>query len=182
MEAYNDFENEFIEEEKIGIIIKYIKDNGKIIAGQGNNKYMKINRDGSVDKETLKGFYDDDYILSDGETVSGEIIKQRTLDSIKIEIDNIQESINENNQTIVSINNSLDALNDRKQEVQDKVIEIFGEENLFWMVFFIIIRVRFSKLQIQSSNLINIIFFDLSSIYIFVINILNALNIFTRKI
>ena len=101
-----------------------LKDNGKIIAGQGNNKYMKINRDGSVDKETLKGFYDDDYILSDGETVSGEIIKQRTLDSIKIEIDNIQESINENNQTIVSINNSLDALNDRKQEVQDKIDEI----------------------------------------------------------
>ena len=101
-----------------------LKNNGKIVAGQGNNKYMKINRDGSIDKETLKGFYDDDYILSDGEIISGEIIKQRTLDSIRIEINNIDESLTEISQKITSLNRTIDDYEDKIDVVQLKIDEI----------------------------------------------------------
>ena len=101
-----------------------LKNNGKIVAGQGNNKYMKINRDGSIDKETLKGFYDDDYILSDGEIISGEIIKQRTLDSIQIEINNINESLEEISQTLISLNETLIDFEDKKDTIQLKIDEI----------------------------------------------------------
>ena len=101
-----------------------LKDDGKIVAGQGNSRYMKINRDGSIDKETLKGFYDDDYILSDGEHISGSVVKQRTLNSIQVEINNIQETIEETTNTINSLDETIIKLEDKQQEVQDKIDEL----------------------------------------------------------
>ena len=101
-----------------------LKDDGKIVAGQGNSKYMKINRDGSIDKTTLKGFYDDDYVLSDGEFVPGEVIKERIINSIQIEIDNINESLDIIAGSVEELNTAISAINDKKEPVTDKLTEV----------------------------------------------------------
>ena len=44
---------------------KRLTNNGKIAVNQGNAKYMKINADGTIDKDSLTGFYADDYIVND---------------------------------------------------------------------------------------------------------------------
>ncbi len=101
-----------------------LNDNGKIVAAQGNSRYMKINRDGTIDKTTLKGFYDDDYVLSDGDVVSGEIIKEKTLASIQIEIDNVIESIDENAEAAIKMNDIIGDYIDKKSFIQAKIDEI----------------------------------------------------------
>ena len=66
---------------------------GDIAAGQGNNKYIKINSDGTVDKDTLLGFATGTYALSGTGTVDGEKLKEETLNIIQDKISNIGSRI-----------------------------------------------------------------------------------------
>ena len=98
---------------------------GDIIAGQGNSRYMKIDRNGEVDMNTLTGFYPDDYIVTAQNVVSGETIKERSLASIKIELDNVNESItkiyNENisiGETLLDLTNKENVLTAIKNELK----------------------------------------------------------------
>ena len=99
---------------------------GEIVAGQSNSKYMKINRDGTIDKETLKGFYDDDYVLSDGEIIPGSDIKQKILDSINIEIENLEESIEEAEAEIVGLDAKIGDIDTELTEMRAQLDEIDG--------------------------------------------------------
>ena len=103
-----------------------LKDEGKIVAGQGNGKYMKINRDGSIDKDSLKGFYDDDYTLYNGQQIDGQKVKEQNLASIILEIENVDESIGEVSQTISDLNAKIIELNTEKNTVQEALDEITG--------------------------------------------------------
>ena len=103
-----------------------LKDDGKIVAGQGNGKYMKINRDGSIDKDTLKGFYDDDYTLYNGQQIDGQKVKEQNLASITLEIENVDESIGEVTQTISDLNAKIIELNTEKNYIQEALDEITG--------------------------------------------------------
>ena len=99
---------------------------GKMVAGQSNSRYMKINRDGSVDMDTLLGFYNDDYKLYDNQEVDGSDVQQRSLAAIKIEINNIDSTIEELSKENESLNKlKTDAKNDRKA-TQDKLDELNG--------------------------------------------------------
>lgn len=99
---------------------------GDIIAGQANGKYMKINRDGSIDKSVTTGFYDDEYTVSDGEFVPGSIVKQKTLNSIKIELDNVEESLTDVNNAINEITPVISELNEGRKTANDKLNDING--------------------------------------------------------
>lgn len=103
-----------------------LKDDGKIVAGQGNSRYMKINRDGKIDQTTLKGFYDDDYIISDGEIIPGEVVKQKILASIKVEIDNVSSSIETTAAAVDSDSNAINAINEKLTPIDEKLTEING--------------------------------------------------------
>ena len=103
-----------------------LKDNGKIVAGQGNSRYMMINRDGTIDKATLKGFYDDDYIISDGEVISGEVVKQKILDSIKIEIDNVKESLDDVEASLRADRDAIIDIESKLTPVLETIDEING--------------------------------------------------------
>ncbi|MBQ9271030.1 MAG: hypothetical protein IJ218_02030, partial [Alphaproteobacteria bacterium] len=99
---------------------------GKMVAGQSNSRYMKINRDGSVDMDTLLGFYNDDYKLYDNQSVDGDDVKQRSLAAIEIEINNIDSTIVELSEENESLNKlKTDAEKDR-DATQAKLDELNG--------------------------------------------------------
>ncbi len=99
---------------------------GEIVAGQASSKYMKINREGKVDKSVTFGFYDDEYTVSNDETIPGSVIKQKTLNSITIELDNIEESLEETNKVINEAAPVIADLNSKKDNVQVKLDDING--------------------------------------------------------
>ena len=97
---------------------------GKIVAGQGNSKYMKIDRYGNIDKDSLKGFYDDEYILSDGAIIPGEVVKQKILASIKIEMNNVDGCIVDVRKSIEADESAITELNEKIAPIEEKFDEI----------------------------------------------------------
>jgi len=106
-----------------------IKDNyslvldGDMLAGQGNNKYMKINRDGSIDLST-KGFLSHDYVLYDGVQLDGQAIKDKTIASITIDIQNTKSDLTGIEETIKTTSETIDNLEAKSAENQQKLDEI----------------------------------------------------------
>ena len=101
-----------------------LKNNGEIAAGQGNNKYIKINRDGSIDKDTRKGFYDNDYILYDDVLIDGQTIKDQNLASVSIRIQNTDKTITKLNTSITDLNEKISELNAEKLPLEAELQEI----------------------------------------------------------
>ena len=106
--------------------IPSLKVDGKMVAGQSNSRYMKINRDGSVDLDTLVGFYNDDYKLYDGQSVEGDEVKQRSLAAIEIEINNIDSTIVELSKENESLNKLKTDAEKEHEATQAKLDEING--------------------------------------------------------
>lgn len=98
--------------------------NGKITAAQNNAKYMKINRDGTVEQTTLRSFYDTDYILSDDEVIDGAKLKEQKLSDINIELENVNGTIQEYEDTIANYNTIMANLNEQKAEAEAAIGEL----------------------------------------------------------
>lgn len=98
---------------------------GDIVAGRGNNKYMKINRDGTIDSST-SGFYENEYTLINGQTVSPEELKQNALDSLTIDLNEINSNITEVTSSLNSVSDMITSLEIEKvnnQEILDMLNE-----------------------------------------------------------
>ncbi|MBQ9035667.1 MAG: leukotoxin LktA family filamentous adhesin [Alphaproteobacteria bacterium] len=65
--------------------------NGKMVAGEGNRKYIVIKKDGSIDEEKTQGFSADAYTLEGGELADGATIKEQRLNSIEGKITSAEE-------------------------------------------------------------------------------------------
>lgn len=65
--------------------------NGKMVAGEGNRKYIVIKKDGSIDEEKTQGFSADTYILEGGNLADGATIKAQRLNSINGKIESAEE-------------------------------------------------------------------------------------------
>ena len=85
---------------------------------------MKINRDGSVDEMTLKGFHDGDYILNNGEVIDGAKLKEQKLTEINIELENVNGDIDEYNNTIENYGTIISGLTQQKADTQATLNEI----------------------------------------------------------
>ncbi|MBQ4400242.1 MAG: hypothetical protein II830_02980, partial [Alphaproteobacteria bacterium] len=101
-----------------------MNNNGKITAAANNSKYMKINRDGSIDKTTLKGFYDGDYILNDGEIIDGAKLKEQKLAEIDIDLENVNADIDEYSNTLDNYTTIITDLMQQKADVEATISEI----------------------------------------------------------
>ena len=98
--------------------------NGKIVAGQGNSKYMKINKDGDVDTNTLSGFSAGDYTLTGGEALDGQQIKDKKLANIQIKIDNADAELEKINAEIVDLNAAKATYETEKTNTEAIVTEL----------------------------------------------------------
>ena len=101
-----------------------LNNDGKITAAQNNSKYMKINRDGTIDQTTLRSFYDTDYILSDGEFIDGAKLKEQKLSDINIELENINGTIQEYEDTLANYNTIMANLNAQKADAEATLNEL----------------------------------------------------------
>ena len=101
-----------------------LNNDGRIVAAQNNSKYMKINRDGTIDKASLKSFYDDDYILSDGEIIDGAKLKEQVLAKLDIELDNVDGDIEEYQTTITNYEAIITDLAIQKAETEAALGEL----------------------------------------------------------
>ncbi|MCR5260575.1 MAG: hypothetical protein K6C94_01935 [Candidatus Gastranaerophilales bacterium] len=99
---------------------------GTMTAGKGNDKYMKINRDGSVDTSTV-GFYDSEYTLKNDGIIDKEAMKNNNIASITIDLQNTNANIIEVTETITNIDekiNNLQETYNSNQEVIDYINEL----------------------------------------------------------
>ena len=97
---------------------------GKIVAGQGNSKYMKINKDGTVDTTATTGFSSGDYILTGGEALDGQQIKDKKLANIQIKIDNAEAELAEINTEITNLNVTKAPYETEKTNIEAIVTEL----------------------------------------------------------
>ena len=109
-----------------------LKLDGDIIAGQGNNKYMKISSDGKIDFQ--KGFDSKEYILSEGDSADGEWLQNNTVKILENKINELNKRINElenniNNDNIIisqisssiaDANAILDEINSHELKAEDE--------------------------------------------------------------
>lgn len=101
-----------------------LNNDGNITAALSNTKYMKINRDGTIDKTTLKGFHDGDYVLNDGKFVDGAKLKEQKLAEIDIDLENVNGTINEYENTIANYNTLVAKLNQQKADAEATLNEL----------------------------------------------------------
>ncbi len=101
-----------------------LNNDGNITAALSNTKYMKINRDGTIDKTTLKSFSDSDYVLNDGKFVDGAKFKEQRLSEIDIELENVNGTINEYENTIANYNTLVAKLNQQKADAEATLNEL----------------------------------------------------------
>ncbi|MBO6086932.1 hypothetical protein J6P92_01120 [bacterium] len=86
-----------------------LKLDGEVIAGKGNDKYMRINGDGSVDSSTV-GFYDSEYTLKNDGVIDIEKMKNNNIASITIDLQNTNDNLTEVNNTITSLDGTISSL------------------------------------------------------------------------
>ena len=101
-----------------------LNNNSTITAGADNSKYMKINRDGTIDKATLRGFYDGDYVLNNGEIVDGAKLKEQKLADIDIDLENINADIDEYTDTIENYTDIMTDLMQQKADAEAAINEL----------------------------------------------------------
>ncbi len=113
-----------------------LKLDGEIAAGQGSNKYMKINPDGTIDNQTLLGFSSGNYSISGTGTVDGEKVKEATIKIINDKISNIDSrivvlnnSIEEETAKISEIENSISDNNDKLELIEQYKLKNIDEFN-----------------------------------------------------
>ena len=94
-----------------------LKLDGEIAAGEGNSKYMKINRDGSLDLELTSGFSNNDYILGNA-YIDGEAIRQDRLDSLTLRINDLDADLQEVNQAIAALEEAKAPMDTILTEIQ----------------------------------------------------------------
>ena len=97
--------------------------NGKVIAGNSSEKYMKINNDGSVDVSVTTGFTSDDYdlILYDG---NWERVKAEKLELIDNKLAKINESITSYESLKTDLKNSMDGYDSQVSELNETIGEL----------------------------------------------------------
>ena len=83
-----------------------LKLDGEVIAGKGNEKYMKINRDGSIDSSTV-GFYDSEYTLKNNGLIDIGKMKDNNIAAITIDIQNTNDNLTEVNNTITTLDGTI---------------------------------------------------------------------------
>ena len=99
---------------------KSLKLDGKIVAGVGNNKYVKIDRDGTVNMDESKEIYSSDYTLFDNAQAEGATVKSKTISSIDVQIENVTFKLND---VDLKINNTENAIT----EIESKITPIQTE-------------------------------------------------------
>ena len=105
---------------------KNLNNDGKIAANQGNSKYMKINSDGTIDESSLRGFYDDEYTVNDTKKQDGKSIKEKNLAELDYEMDNLNETLGEIDQSTDELTAEMDAIQKKRELTQEKLAEIDG--------------------------------------------------------
>lgn len=97
--------------------------NGKVIAGNSSEKYMKINNDGSVDVSVTTGFTSDDYdlMLYDG---NWERVKAEKLELIDNKLAKINESITSYESLKTDLKNSMDGYDSQVSELNETIGEL----------------------------------------------------------
>lgn len=97
--------------------------NGKVIAGNSTEKYMKINNDGSVDLYATTGFAQDDYrlILYDDNWEKMKVAKK---ESINDKLDKINEGISSYDGMKSSLKASMDDCDSQVTELNETIDEI----------------------------------------------------------
>ena len=97
--------------------------NGKVIAGNSSEKYMKINNDGSVDVSVTTGFASDDYdlILYDG---NWGRVKAEKLELIDNKLAKINESITSYESLKTDLKNSMDGYDSQVSELNETIGEL----------------------------------------------------------
>ena len=105
-----------------------LKIDGSILAGSGNNKYMVINRDGTVNKEQTTGFFEKDYLLSDNTLTEedGQLIKVKTLNTININIQNAVQNKTEKEAVVADYNEKISGLDEQK-DLQQFVLDTYED-------------------------------------------------------
>ncbi len=83
-----------------------LKLDGEVIAGKGNDKYMKINRDGSVDSSTV-GFYDSEYTIKNNGVINIDKMKENNVASITIDLQNTNDNLTEVNNTLTTLDGTI---------------------------------------------------------------------------
>ena len=101
---------------------------GTMTAGKGNDKYMKINRDGSVDAST-SGFYDSEFTLKNDGIIDKEAMKNNNIEAITIDLQNTNANIIEVTDTIALINQNLNTLQENRNSNQEVIDYINGLQN-----------------------------------------------------
>ena len=101
-----------------------LKLDGEIVAGAGNNKYVKIDRDGTVNMNESKGIYSKDYTLFDDTQADGATIKANTIASIDLKIDNVTFRLNNVNSKITNTENIITDIDSKIAPVQTELDNI----------------------------------------------------------
>ncbi|MBR2526328.1 hypothetical protein IKE67_07660, partial [bacterium] len=102
--------------------------NGEVIAGKGNEKYMKINRDGSIDSSTV-GFYDSEYTLKNDGVIDINKMKNNNIASITIDLQNTNDNLTEVNNTLTSLDGTILALQEEYNANKEVTDYIEGLQN-----------------------------------------------------
>jgi len=106
---------------------KTLKLDGKIVAGAGNTKYLKINRDGTVNTDESKGISSSDYTLFDNTQVDGATIKSKTISSIDVQIENVTFKLNDID---LKIQNTENIINDIETKITTLQTELNNIDTL----------------------------------------------------
>lgn len=84
---------------------------GEVVAGSSSKRYMKINRDGTIDTSTIQGFVDGEYKIVDAVSKSGEELTAETIDALNDKINELKEKVNELQEYSADYQADLDAYN-----------------------------------------------------------------------
>jgi len=94
--------------------------NGEIVAGSGARKYMKIDKDGNIVTDELKGFISDEYKIINSGTIDGALRTQNAIDELNTKIQEIDSNIAELEADELKYQNELNSSED-KLEVLEKI-------------------------------------------------------------
>lgn len=101
-----------------------LKNDGEVSAGIGSQKYMTIDKDGNIVKDSLKGFIDSDYQVQDAVNKDSATVTQETLDALTSEKDYLQAKIEELNQDKNKNSEQIKIYNDQIAEI-DSILDSY---------------------------------------------------------
>lgn len=100
--------------------------NGEMVAGQGSNKYIKINKDGTIDEAASVGLSTGEYSLTGGELVDGDTAKNQKLNLVVNKIKTAEDDLIIATDQKTNVENQKTNYETEKQAAND-VVNDFNE-------------------------------------------------------